>query len=295
MGIPSFHETAARGRSDFPIEFSRMDSQSPRYEMPFHWHKEWEIIHIVQGAFDLCIDSQEFHAVSGDFLFINEGAIHGGAPRDCIFECIVFDPRLLFHQLPLFRKYLQPNYNQQRMLPWMLPREDAQGAQILSAFFQSMENQGIDRELEVFGLLCLILGHINQKNYWVKRPTNSASLRKLKIMKDLMDYLEQNYTQDLTLGMLADEAGMTSRYFCRFFKEMTGKTPMEYLNYFRIEMASLELLSTRKSVTEVAYDNGFHDLNYFIRCFKRHKGITPGQFMHQNALHLSAPVPPASD
>ena len=282
MAAPSFHESTSRGREYFPIDFFHVDEKSPHYEMPFHWHKDWEIIHIVRGTFDLTVDSYEFHAVAGDYLFVNEGAIHGGTPHGCVYECIVFEPRMLFHQTPIARNYLQPNYNQQRMLPRMLPRDDTEGAKLLNLFFRSMQNQGAGRELGVFGLLCLIIDHIDRKDYWIKRDDISSSPRKLRLTKDLMDYLEENYTQDLTLAMLAEKAGMSPRYFCRFFKEMTGKTPIEYLNYYRIERAALDLATTCKSVTEAAFDNGFHDLNYFIRCFKRQKGITPGQFMHQD-------------
>ena len=67
-------------------------------------------------------------------------------------------------------------------------------------------------------------------------------------------------------------------YFCRLFKAVTDKTPMEYLNSYRIEKAAAKLLSTDESVTDIAYSCGFNDLSYFIKVFRDFKGISPKQF-----------------
>jgi AraC-like DNA-binding protein len=59
---------------------------------------------------------------------------------------------------------------------------------------------------------------------------------------------------------------------------MTTKTPVEYLNTYRIERASGMLLNSGKSVTDIAFSCGFNDLSYFIKTFKSIKGITPAKF-----------------
>jgi len=59
---------------------------------------------------------------------------------------------------------------------------------------------------------------------------------------------------------------------------MTTKTPVEYLNSYRIEKASRKLLNTDMSVTSVAFSCGFNDLSYFIKTFKAIKGITPAKY-----------------
>ncbi len=65
---------------------------------------------------------------------------------------------------------------------------------------------------------------------------------------------------------------------CRFFKEMTNRTPIEYLVFYRIERACEELSYGEKSITEVALDCGFNDLSYFIKTFKKLKGVSPKQY-----------------
>jgi len=77
---------------------------------------------------------------------------------------------------------------------------------------------------------------------------------------------------------MAQKANMSQKYFCSFFKEMTSKTPMEYLILYRIECSARKLKSTDMSVTDVALSCGFNDLSYFIKTFKKIKGCTPAKF-----------------
>ena len=77
---------------------------------------------------------------------------------------------------------------------------------------------------------------------------------------------------------MADAVGFSTKYFCNFFKNMTGKTPVGYLNVYRIEKACKKLLTTDMPITQIAYTCGFNDLSYFIKIFKQIKNCTPKQF-----------------
>ena len=89
----------------------------------------------------------------------------------------------------------------------------------------------------------------------------------------------KNIIGTYSLQEMADSVNMSSKYFCRFFQEMTHRTPVDYLNYYRIERASYDLLTTDQSITEVAFNSGFNDLSYFIKTFKKYKGTTPKQYL----------------
>ena len=97
-------------------------------------------------------------------------------------------------------------------------------------------------------------------------------------LKQVLDFIEHNYTGALTLKQLSASVSMSPKYFCRFFSEMTHQTPMDYLNRQRIERACYEISTTDDSITDIAYRNGFNDLSYFIRTFKKYKGTTPGKY-----------------
>ena len=97
-------------------------------------------------------------------------------------------------------------------------------------------------------------------------------------LKQVLEFIEKNYANPITLQELSASVSMSPKYFCRFFSEMTHQTPVDYLNRQRIEEACLQLAATDDSITEIAYRNGFNDLSYFIRTFKKYKGMTPGKY-----------------
>ena len=77
------------------------------------------------------------------------------------------------------------------------------------------------------------------------------------------------------LNDLAQAANLTPNYFCRFFQKVTHRSPIDYLNRYRIEMASIQLMKTTNSITDIAFSCGFNDLSYFIKLFHRYKGMAP--------------------
>jgi len=70
-------------------------------------------------------------------------------------------------------------------------------------------------------------------------------------------------------------AYMSYSYFSRCFYRITGKSFKEYLNLTRINRAEKAILTTDKSVTEIAGDCGFNSVSYFISTYKKLKGVTP--------------------
>ena len=84
---------------------------------------------------------------------------------------------------------------------------------------------------------------------------------------------------------LAAEAALEPKYFCRVFRQITGRTPINYLNYYRVECAAELLCTTQGSITDIALECGFGDVSYFSRMFRRYKGQTPGQYRR---AHLAA-------
>ena len=76
------HERAVRGTFDFPIELYYVDKTHPRYEMPFHWHMEHELILVLSGALRLSVDGEARELRAGDCTLVADGSIHGGTPED---------------------------------------------------------------------------------------------------------------------------------------------------------------------------------------------------------------------
>lgn len=95
MHYLDYREDRIHGTADFPFAFYHIEEGHPRYEMPFHWHREVEIIRILAGTFSCCLDDETILLKTGDILFVNPGVIHSGTPSSCVYECAVFDPSAL--------------------------------------------------------------------------------------------------------------------------------------------------------------------------------------------------------
>ena len=102
-------------------------------------------------------------------------------------------------------------------------------------------------------------------------------------LKKILTYIRENYHTQITLDDMAKAAKMSPKYFCSFFKEMTRKTPIEYLILYRIECAAKKIHRSDESITDIAYSCGFNDLSYFIKTFKNIKGVTPAKFRHNES------------
>ena len=73
MKFLASHESSTRGTFDFPIELYYVDKMHPRYEMPFHWHMEFELMLVLSGEFSLLIDGRSYLLHKGDAAIISAG------------------------------------------------------------------------------------------------------------------------------------------------------------------------------------------------------------------------------
>jgi len=253
--------------------------------MPFHWHKEWEIIQIRKGAFTLNADGDEYHAKAGDVLLIRDGMLHGGTPEGCIYECFVFDFQGLLGDIGQVKKYLRPFYKGFSQPFLYFPRSmreiTAAAREIMAAFSDTRQ---IAPELAaVTGLCRFFLSILNRELYREYPEGISGGSRKITQLKAALEYIELHYMTPLTLTELSGAVGMSPNYFCRFFCSVTHQTPMDYVNYYRIEQAARRLIKEPVSITEIGLECGFNDSSYFSKTFQKYKGMTPGRFRKENS------------
>lgn len=100
---------------------------------------------------------------------------------------------------------------------------------------------------------------------------------RVRKVEKTINYMTKNYNKRISLRELADVANLSTSYFGSIFKEVTGKSPIEYLLDIRINRAK-ELLNEGMSVSETAIRTGFSDVYYFSKCFKNHEGINPTSY-----------------
>lgn len=279
------HEHAPRGTFDFPIELYYVDPSHPRYEMPFHWHMEHELILVLQGVLRLSVEGEAFELAPGDCMLIADGAIHGGTPEGCIYECLVFDLERFLAGTTTCGQWVALLTEGEARLEGRFPA-GTQAAAIVSQLFQAMETERPGYELTTMGLLWQLWGELlGQRLLGAAEPGPPRDIRRAQAVKNVLRRIRSSYGQPLTLEDLAAEAALEPKYFCRVFRQITGRTPINYLNYYRVECAAELLCTTQGSITDIALECGFGDVSYFSRMFRRYKGQTPGQYRR---AHLAA-------
>ena len=94
----------------------------------------------------------------------------------------------------------------------------------------------------------------------------------------VMDYLSRHYSEVIRLSEVAEMVNMSESSFCRFFKQHTSKSFIDFLTDIRLGAASRALVDSSLSIAEIGYDCGFNNLSNFNRIFKKKKGVTPSEF-----------------
>lgn len=277
MNYQELVEIKERGTPDFPIELYRINMEHSRYIMPFHWHSDFEIIRIEDGELNVIVGEKEYTAKKGDVLLINSGMIHGGTPKNCVYYCVVFDTSILLsknNSANDIKKVISASaFSLGSYFQCGSGKINVYANMLIEALLH--ENAGY--RLVTVGALNLLMGEILSNGIVGGEILSDKSTNDVK-MKTVLSWIEENYQEPITLGELSSLIGMNPGYFCEFFKKYTKRSPIDYLNMYRIDSACRMLCVKGCSVTEAAFSCGFNDLSYFVKTFKKYKGVTPKEY-----------------
>ncbi len=276
MKFAEYKETMKRGSRSFPIQYYHVDKGHPNYVMPLHWQSEFEIIHVKRGRLQLFLNNELYVGEPGAVFFISPGILHRAEPLDCVYECAVFDLKLL------------SGYGESKMSEFIRPlissemEADVICGSASEAVYELFSVISVESEFYEFS----VISALNRIFFYLyssgavkgSQKKNKAFNHKRSQMILLLDRIDEEYTHKISLSELAEESGLNEKYLFRIFKEFTGQTPTEYINSMRIDRACYEMKVVGLSVTDAAYESGFNELSYFSRVFKKYKGITPGEY-----------------
>ena len=96
-----------------------------------------------------------------------------------------------------------------------------------------------------------------------------------EIMQKAVEYINSNFSSNITLFELSQKFSLSQSFFSRKFKEVTGFGLSEYITLVRIKNAEKMLCENKMSVTDIAFACGFNDSSYFASAFRKLIGITP--------------------
>lgn len=138
------------------------------------------------------------------------------------------------------------------------------------------------RQLFIKSSLLRILAVLSR--YRLFTPTKKDLDKRVEGIKTVLTYIKKNYKEKIYIHDLAEQLHMNEQYFCRFFKRSIGRSPMEYVNEYRIKQAMHLLDNTSWPVTEVCLECGYNNLGNFLRAFKKYTDTTPLKYRGRNRL-----------
>ena len=225
MRYLAVHERAPRGTFDFPIELYRVDAAHPRYEMPFHWHIECELLLVWEGTLALSVDGEEFLGKPGDCFFLPSGAIHGGKPDSCFYKCLVFDMERFLQDSSVCRRKFASTLGSEAHIFTSHPAGSST-AQIVDALVRSMEEEKPGYEFVTTGLLWQFIGTVlEQRLYAAASEETRVGRQRTEQMKSVLRRIRRDYAAPLTLDELAAEAGMNPPLFLPRLPAADGSYP----------------------------------------------------------------------
>ena len=278
MHYLDYNEQIHHRTGDFPLAHYPVDMRHERYRMPMHWHREAELIRVREGALRLYIDDQEALARAGDLALIAEGVIHGGEPENCVYECAVFDAGALLGAEPCARA-LRGLSNRSLLLERGVLARDENLSGAVGRLFGRCAAGVEENALGITGALyeCYYGLSRNREAATLDAPA-SRFVRKAEQLKPALEYIETHYGQPISLEALARLTGMSPKYFCRFFRTIVHRSPIDYVNYYRVECATHFLAASDMTVAEIAQRCGYNDSSFFIKQFRKYKGTTPSRY-----------------
>jgi AraC-type DNA-binding domain-containing proteins len=250
-----------------------------------HWHKQMEFLFFIKGKALIQSGLKSFNIVAGNFIVINCNEIHSGHNynRNEAIEyiCVILDSSI-FHSFSFDSceaKYITPIL-QNLILFNNKVDNDIYLNELLKKIYEEYVEKKIGYELaikaNIFNTIVFLLRNSIERILTISEYNKRNKF--IEMLNPVFKYIDENYSKDITPYELADLANVNKFYISRIFKDITNMTIKEYITHFRIKKAEYLLKSTNQSITEIALNTGFNDINYFSRLFKSYLQISPSQY-----------------
>ena len=238
-----------------------------------NWHENFEILQVTEGSGIIISDSQYIHASYGDIVVINSNHLHAFSAESFRFSyrCLIIDRQFciangfdsnttLFNNC--FKDETISNALTELSAEWNLPA---------SSPFRTLKIKSL--LLKIMKTLCV--------EHSLSSDLSETNTRILSNTKKAIEYINNNYHQDISLDDMANYLGLNKYYFAHEFHEITGYTFVAYLNRIRCKIAKRHLATNQMSIADIARACGFNNKSYFAKTFQKYVGMLPNQYRQQ--------------
>jgi AraC-like DNA-binding protein len=264
--------------------FTIFSRTKDKFDFPLHYHEEFELNFIQNAKNAQRIIGDHMEAIGDlEMVLVGSNLQHGWFNHECKSKEIK-EITIQFHRDLFDEKFL--SRNQMHFIKNLLEKS-SRGVlfsketivNIMPRLVELTKKQGFDSVLELLSLLHDLSASRNMRilsdvSFGVADSFSYGSRR----IEKVMEYININFSKNISLSEAARIASMTDISFSRFFKARTGRTFIDTVNEIRLGQASRMLIDTTHNITEVGYKCGFNNISNFNRIFRKKKNCTPKEF-----------------
>ncbi len=233
-----------------------------------HWHENLELLYFINGECNVLSGSDEVHVAPGDIVVINSGDLHSVKCKNnpCDFVIVILDFAFCEDMgFDLTNKTLKKKI-----------RDEEIGSLILDAveIFKN-KDEYYKQELKIFVSTILLKCF---KNYLDVENGKGESRTKKMLSKKIVKFARHNFDENITVDDIAKYCGYSRFYVSKVFKEVTGKTLVDFINCLKIDKAKSLLKNSTYGMSEIAVRCGFASQSYFSNVFKRYEKLSPFEY-----------------
>lgn len=288
---------------EYPVAVSFIDLTKVNESV--HWHDSMEIDIVNNGSLEVLTNDGSLLLHAGEGIILAPSmvhSLHAATPDQCTLYAVHFRPAFLFtyEQPYLGNKYRDVVLSSQALKALLL-REgqpwDDEVLDTINSLIAANLTKKYGYELVSRGLLSLFWASLLKKADPVD-PSVPKALISLdsERVKAAITFMEEHYSDPLSLDDIADHIHISKSECCRCFKRSLRLTPFEYLMKYRIYIASCKIIEDPdlKSISDLGFSVGFNNSSYFNKIFRQFMNCTPTEYKKQvKAASLNSQSPNA--
>lgn len=247
---------------DKSAEMSIFMSKSGKVQR--HFHRSIEILYILSGGIECKIGDESFFAEENDIIFVHNYFPHAFLPNDEYDKYVIIFPENYGNDIGKLLK--------ESTLPSHLSDKEFNKECILPIFNQMFLEKDEMPHLVKKGYLNVIFGRLFDK-YPQKQIKTASST---EFMVDVLSYIDEHYSDNLTLDSIASEFGYNKYYFSRIFNKYVGEGLTNYVNVVRVRNFMKKFKeNSSPQISKLAFECGFDAMPTFYRAFSKVYGKSP--------------------
>lgn len=271
-------ENKPHGTKDDPFSTYHIRDVNRAFQIPVHWHDELEIIYVKRGSLNVNIAGESYVGKTGDAFVVSPGNLHfmGSQTGKVDYYTFLFPMKYVTFNAEdmLDREVLEPLNNGRLMIYPQIgktARDICEELIDIHKLKNSEAEQKIAVQLKTKMTLLQFILKMWQEGLIMDNTTSGRNT----VEKEMISYIQQNYTEKISLKEFGTQFHLSEKYISRYFKEHFHITLSQYVNHLRLEHARQLLHDTTLPITEVAMQSGYQNVSYFIRSFKETYGMSP--------------------